>query len=151
MHCLTIEKATNCTSPLRNQPMTGDSADSVPPIARAQTGRKSATSWRPQVQEPALCSKPDGLLKLAGMGCVKLEKVTERNWWEYWEGRRNDNLKFERSREESLQVTCETGTLGGAWADSVLGLGTSKNSIRASRSLKAKTASRRGGLHFLRD
>lgn len=60
------------------------------------------------MQEPALCSKPDGLLKLAGMGCVKLEKVTERNWWEYWEGRRNDNLKFERSREESLKVTCET-------------------------------------------
>lgn len=67
------------------------------------------------------------------MGCVKLEKVTERNWWEYWEGRRNNNLKFERSREESLKVTGETGTLGGAWADSVLdlgSLGTGKNRLK---------------------
>lgn len=61
------------------------------------------------------------------------------------------------------KVTCETGTLGGAWADSVIDLGNcgtgksglkqtkqkTKVGIRACRSLKTKTAPRREGLPFL--
>lgn len=77
------------------------------------------------------------------MGCVRLEKLTERNRWEYREGRGIDNLKFERCREESLKVTCETGTLGGAWADSVLDLGdlgTNKSGfLKANKQNKQKT------------
>lgn len=56
----------------------------------------------------------DGLLKLAGRGCLETEKGAEEKWWEVkgetgWSG---GELNTERSAVESRRTR---GKLGGAW------------------------------------